>query len=121
MLASSQESQDDKSLNSLFFPAIISVKDKYTMCVTKTTPFWIIDRTYSLVRARQSCAYIFLVISYYYSVVGSKIHPLNILSHVTHIELLQSTNLLLERVYNTISYYMFNNGIKQCILHNNVV
>ena len=61
MLASSQGSQDDKSLNSLFFHAIISVKDKYTMCVTKTTPFWIIDRTYSLVRARQSCTYVFLV------------------------------------------------------------
>ena len=63
MLASLQGSQDDKSLNSLFFPAIISVKDKYTMCVTKTTPFWIIDHTYSLVRARQSCTYVFLVIN----------------------------------------------------------
>ena len=32
-------------------------KDKYTMYVTKTTPFWIIDTTtYSLVRARQSYA-----------------------------------------------------------------
>ena len=58
MLASLQGSQDDKSLNSLFFPAIISVKDKYTMCVTKTTPFWITD---SLVRVRQSCAYVFLL------------------------------------------------------------
>ena len=58
MLASLQGSQDDKSLNSLFFPAIISVKDKYTMCVTKTTPFWITD---SLVRVRQSCAYVLLL------------------------------------------------------------
>ena len=48
----------------------------------------------------------------YYSVVGSKIHPLNMLSHITHIELLQSTNLLLERVYNTISYCV-NNSVKQ--------
>ena len=38
MLASSQGSQDNKSLNSLFFPAIIGVKDKYT-CVTNATPF----------------------------------------------------------------------------------
>ena len=45
MLALSQGSQYDKSLISHFFTAIISVNDKYTMCVTKTTPFWIIDRT----------------------------------------------------------------------------
>ena len=33
ILASSQGSQDDKSLNSLFCPAIVSVKDKYTMYI----------------------------------------------------------------------------------------
>ena len=63
MLGSSQRSQDDKTLNSLFFPAIISVKDKYTMYVTKTTPFWIIDCTYTLVRSRQSYTYVFLAIA----------------------------------------------------------